>query len=387
MIYRSKKQIEQIKKDLEKKIVFISGPRQVGKTTLSKLLTSNFDYLNFDIIEDRAKIIKQDWNWNKEVIIFDELHKKTKWKSWLKGIYDREVRPHLLVTGSAKLNTYKKVGDSLAGRFFEHRLHPLDLKELKGQGNSKENFQKLLKQGGFPEAFTSLKETDAARFRKSHLDVILRQDLIDLETVKNITGIETLIALMKDRVGGGISFSSLARDLEVDPKTVKNWIRILEDLYVIFSVRPYSSKITRSILKEPKVYFFDNGQVKADEGARFENLVATALLKEIHLMEDLYGVNGELFYLRNKEKIEVDFLVVIDRRPVLLVEAKMSDTQVTPSLAHYSQYFKENKINPNIKSVQLVANFSETKKNKNGIEVSSAIRWLENIDFKNISES
>jgi len=378
MAKRSPPQTEQILQDLKKKIVILTGPRQVGKTTLSQNLIKDFEYLNYDSHIDRTKIIKGEWNRLKKLIILDEIHKKKNWKSWLKGIYDTQKRPpYFLVTGSAKLDIVKMMGDSLAGRYFQHRLHPFDLKELKDQyDDSKDIFHRLLNLGGFPEPFLSDSELEAARWRKIHLDIILRQDLTDLESVRNIHGIETLILLLRERVGSGISYASLARDLEVDPKTVKNWIRILEELYVVFSVTPYSSKLSRSILKEPKIYFYDNGQVVGDEGAKFENLVACALLKELHSLEDLKGKNTALHYLKTKEGKEVDFLVTIERKPNLMIEVKWSDGKISPNLIYFKDYFREKKINPNIRAIQLVAQSVEERSNSKGIEIRNAIHWL-----------
>jgi hypothetical protein len=158
-----------------------------------------------------------------------------KWKRWLKGIYDTEgVRPRLLVTGSAKLNTYKKVGDSLAGRYFQYRLHPFDLKEVKSSYTPEEAFARLWNCSGFPEPFIDGTQIFYHRWRRSHLDIILRQDLIDIQTVRDIKAIEDLIELLKNNVGSTVSYANLARALEKDAKTVKRWLQLLEDLYVIF---------------------------------------------------------------------------------------------------------------------------------------------------------
>lgn len=382
MAIRSLHQTSQITQDLKKKIVILTGPRQVGKTTLSRSLISSHQYLNYDFYDDRVRILKNDWDRSKELIILDEVHKKKNWKSWIKGIFDTQARPpYYLITGSAKLDVVKKTGDSLAGRFYQHRLHPFDLKELKGQFPSNVIFEKLMNRGGFPEPFLASSPEEVDRWRRTHLNMILRQDLADLESVRNIHGIETLMLLLRERVGSGVSFASLARDLEVDPKTVKNWIRILEELYVIFVVSPYTTKISRSILKEPKIYFYDNGQLIGDQGAKFENLVACALLKELQSLEDLKGKTVALNYLRNKEKKEVDFIVSIDRRPTHLIEVKWNDQQISPALIHFRDYFTHKKINPDIKAIQLVANLENEKVNATGVEVRKAISWLENISL------
>ncbi len=207
-----------IQEDLPTKIVLLTGPRQTGKTTLSKMLKSDYDYFNFDNLEDRLSLQEKSWDRSKDLVIFDELHKLKNWKSWLKGIYDTDgIPPPILVTGSAKLDTYRKVGDSLAGRFFQFRIHPLDLKEIYTflePENLEDELDKLLFIGGFPEPFLNGTTRFYNRWKKSHLDIILKQDLIELENIQQIIQIETLIQLLKDRVGSPVSYSSLARDLQ-----------------------------------------------------------------------------------------------------------------------------------------------------------------------------
>lgn len=357
-------------RDLDKKIVLVSGPRQVGKTTLSKEISPSYEYLNFDSSEDRRLILSQSWDRSKDLVIFDELHKKSKWKSWIKGIYDKEgVRPRLLVTGSARLEVYKKGGDSLAGRHFHFRLHPFSVAELQSQMDPKECLDRLLRLGGFPEPFLSDSEDFAKRWRSSHLDRILKEDLLELEQVRNLKLIEILTDLLAERVGSPVSYSSLARDLEISPHTVKKWIGILESLYVVFVVPSYSKKIARSILKEPKIYFYDVGRVKNDLAARFENTVALSLLKKIHGGQDLRGERSGLFYVRDKEKREVDFLTVIDNQIHDLVEVKVADTSLAPSLKYYTERLKP------LHPVQVV---HQTRRNltSGNIAIVAAASWL-----------
>lgn len=327
--------------DLNEKIVLLSGPRQVGKTTLSRDLFKNYAYLNFDSAEDRKVIREQSWTRETDLVVFDEIHKLPKWKSWIKGIYDTEgVRPRLLLTGSAHLEAFRKSGDSLAGRHHSFRLHPLSPAELIDRMPVEESIDRLLRLGGFPEPFLSDSEEFAKRWRKSHLDRILKDDLLELEPVRELKKMEILVDLLADRVGSTTSYSSLARDLEVSPNTVKRWTGILESLYVIFSVRPYLANPARSLLKEPKFYFFDIGRVTSGEAGRLENLVALALLKDLHYREDVHGDRVELAYLRDKEKREVDFLILIDRKPRALIEVKSSDAMIGSSLRYYSKRFE-----------------------------------------------
>jgi len=352
---------ESIKQDLKEKIVILSGPRQVGKTTLSKQLIPAFVYLNFDSSSDRNILRKQEWDRDAQLVIFDELHKMKNWKSWIKGIYDTEgIPPSLLVTGSARIETARKGGDSLAGRFFSYRLHPLSVKEICRflKEEPKRALDKLISLGGFPEPYLKGKESFAKRWRRTHVDTIIRQDLIDLEKVRDIKSIEILIDLLKARVGSSTSYSSLAEDLQVSIHTVKHWLQILENLYVIFPVRPYHRNIARSILKEPKYYFYDTGAVEGGIGAKLENVVALELLKELHFIEDTTGSKVSLHYIRDKLKNEVDFLAVVDGQPVLMLEVKVSDDSFSKSLYRFRGFLK------GTKSVQVVYHLDRRKSSK-----------------------
>lgn len=369
-----------IKKDMDKKIILISGPRQSGKTTLSKMLSASYDYLNYDYDKDRNTLDRKEWDRKKDIIILDELHKKPKWKSWLKGVYDVEgLKPNLIVTGSAKLNTYRKVGDSLAGRYFSFRLHPLDLKEIyqfDKKANLDRSFQQILQFGGFPEPFFQGSEEFYKRWRKTHVDIILKQDLITIEKVTNIIGIENLIRLLRTRVGSTISYANLARDLEVDPKTVKHWLEILENLYVIFKVTPYSKKLRNTILKAPKYYFYDNGQVEGDVGIKLENMVACALYKELQFLEDCFGDDIALHFLRTKRGEEIDFLVVINNKPVRLIEVKWSDDQWSKTFSRFDEIFS------NVLKIQIVGKIQKEKTLNQLSEVRAAATWLANLKLK-----
>ncbi len=371
--------INNIRTDLLKKIVLVSGPRQAGKTTLAKMIDPSFDYFNYDSAEHRLALMEKSWDRTKSLVIFDELHKMKEWKSWLKGVYDTEkMPPSLLVTGSAKLDTFRKVGDSLAGRFFQYRLHPLDLKEIQLVLQPAEMgvvLDQLLMVGGFPEPFLEGSERFYKRWKRSHLDIILRQDLVDLENISQIQAIETLIELLRGRVGSPISYSSLAGDLQCSDKTVKKWLTILENMYVIFKVTPYHKNIARSLLKAPKYYFYDTGQVLGDNGLKLENLTACTLLKEIHRQSDCFGEVFKLHYLRSKEKHEIDFLVIGDGVNPLLLEVKWSDEKPGKNFSRFSDYF------PGAKKVQIVKELEREKTYPDGIEVRRAHSWLADFSF------
>ena len=364
-----------IKNDLEARVVLLSGPRQVGKTTLSKSLFARCEYFNHDLAEHRIAVKARTWDRRADVVVLDELHKMRDWKAWLKGVYDVEgVRPRLLVTGSARLDVVRRVGDSLAGRFFAHRLHPFDVKELRGQIPAAECFEALMRFGGFPEPFLAGSERAYKRWRRSHIDIILRQDLIDLEAVRDVQAVGTLVELLRRRVGSTVSMSGLARDLERDAKTVKRWLALLENLYVVFRVAPFHRDIARSLLKEPKFYFYDLGLVD-DPGARLENLVASALRKELDRRSDQDGAETRLCYLRTKEGRELDFAVVVDDRVTMIVEVKTSDPAPSRAFAQFAQFL------PSARKLQLVWKIERERSTPDGIEVRALIPWLETIEL------
>jgi predicted AAA+ superfamily ATPase len=381
-----------IQRDLNKKIVILSGPRQCGKTTLSKsLFPASMDYLTYDAPEDRAQILNREWDRTKALVIFDELHKMPKWKAWLKGIYDKEGNsPRLLVTGSARLDTFRKTGDSLAGRHFSFRLHPFDLKELAANRYplaADDCLERILNVGGYPEPFLQGDVPHYNRWRRGHLDLILRQDLPDFQTVRDTQSITLLIELLRQRVGSGISANALANDLGKDPKTVQKWLGILEDLFIVFRLTPSTGSIARSLKKEPKYYFYDTGLVEGPDrlrdGARLENAVACALLKECHRLNDAEGIEFEMHYLKVKGGREIDFVLVPkDRRHrPHLIEVKTSDAEASPNFKLFAPHFK------NPRMFQLVKELGRNFTTAQHVHVIRASEWLQTFDLTTARES
>lgn len=364
----------QAEKDLKLKMVFISGPRQCGKTTLVNELIKKQPsiYLNWDDLDDRRKILKRDWSDEEVIVALDEIHKYSKWKNFLKGTFDKQREVHkFIITGSARLDIYKKGQDSMLGRFFSLRLHPLCLAELVHDFKAKsENIiHELMIKGGFPEPYFSKEINFHKRWRKERIQLIFRQDILELERVKDISILEEFYFQLTERVGSEIVLANLARDLEVAPKTAKAWLQLLERTYALFIVTPYSYNLAKSIVKAPKAYFYDNGEVVGDEGAKFENLVANHLLKRIHYLQDTMGDSYTLHYLRDKYGHEVDFLICKNRKPHLLIEVKVSDEQQSKSLHYYMDKLKL------LSAVQLVLNCKKTQ-TRNGVTVANAKEWL-----------
>ena len=330
---------EFIENDLNKKMVFLGGPRQVGKTTLSQTLIKNYHdnhpaYLNWDSDLDRRRIRERDWPKKEPLIVLDEIHKTKNWRNLVKGLYDTLKNSHkFLVTGSARLDHFRKGGDSLLGRYHYYRLHPFSIPEL-GFGNNQ--VQDLFKFGGFPEPLFEKDERTLRRWHVTRLSRLVKTDLNSLETVKDIDKVELLAEELPRRVGSPLSHKSIAEDLEIDPKTVKRWIGILDSLYYSFQVAPFGSTKIRAVKKEQKLYLWDWSQVE-EPGARFENMVASHLLKFCHFQEDVFGHRMDLRYIRDTDKREVDFVVIKDKKPLFAVECKISEKSVSPQIYYFQE--------------------------------------------------
>ncbi len=366
-----RKQIELIIKDLSKKIVFIVGPRQVGKTWLAHEIGNRFDnttYLNYDSFEDREIIINESWLQSTELLILDELHKMPGWKNYIKGIFDTRPAPlKILVTGSARLDILRQTGDSMAGRFFTHRLLPFSVSELR-EHSLGADIKRFIERGGFPEPFLAEDEVEATRWRNQYIDGLIRTDILDFERIHNFRTIEMVFELLRRRVGSPISYTSIARDVQASPTTVSKYIQVLEALYIIFRVMPYSRNIARSVLKEPKIYFFDNGLVVGDDGIKFENFVGVSLLKHVYVKNDYEGENLDLMYLRTKEKRETDFCLVDNGTVIEAIEVKNRDSDISRNLLYFCKKY-------HFKGTQLVKELKREKEIR-GITVRKAHRYL-----------
>ena len=363
--------------DLQEKIVLVSGPRQCGKTTLSRMVEPDHQYLNHDLAEHRMLLRQKAWDRRKALVVLDELHKMQGWKAWLKGIYDVEgLPPALLVTGSARLAAFRKTGDSLAGRHFHHRLHPLDLKEAVAHAGleAADALQRLLRVGGFPEPFLRGSEGWYRRWRRTHTDAILREDLLALSAVRDIQSIETLIELMRHRVGSPLSADSLARDLQKSRNTVQHWLELLENLYVVFRIAPWHRNVARSLLKAPKYYFYDSAMPAGGDGPRLENVIACALLKETHRAQDAAGADIALQYVRDRDGREVDFLIVKDGQPWQLVEVKWADASPSP---HLRRFFADDRV----RRTQVTGTLTEARSFPDGLRVAPAAEFLQDLDL------
>lgn len=346
-----------ITEDLAEKMVFIAGPRQVGKTTLAQTIgddrfKGNLKYLNWDAREDKRRILAGTFAADEALIIFDEIHKYRQWKTFIKGFFDKNrARYSIIVTGSSRLDVYRKGGDSLLGRYHHYRLHPLSLRELACAGpppvrpgqpldfaastnETRDTLDHLLRFGGFPEIHLKGTEKALQRWHNQRLDALIREDIRDIENLRDLSGIETLVQILPAKVGSLLSVNSLREDLAVTHKTAAAWVDVLERFYYHFRIRPQQSSRIKALRKEPKAYLWDWSEVP-DEGARFENLMASHLLKLCHYLHDAHGVRAELRFLRDVEGREVDFLVAVDEKPWLCIEAKVSAQPASRPLLHF----------------------------------------------------
>jgi uncharacterized protein len=372
--------------DLAEKMVFLAGPRQVGKTTLARgvlALEPRGTYLNWDNRADRRVVLESSWPAPPALIVLDEFHKYRFWKRWLKGEYDVHGADYrFLITGSARMDVYRKGGDSLQGRYHHLRLHPFSMGELAGQPPrarpfeplvipdlaSTQDFTRLLERSGFPEPLFAATARAHRRWQKERVDRFFREDVRDLEAIRDLSSMELLADLLPARVGSPLSLNALREELEVSHRAVSHWMDVLERLYFAFRIRPYSARLARGLRKEAKCYLWDWSLVE-DAGARFENMVAAHLLKLCHWLEDVEGLDARLCYLRDTAKREVDFVVTIKNKPWFAVEAKLGSSELSPHLCYFGERLRIPLL------YQVVAQGARDYQ-RNGCRVVPAPRWL-----------
>lgn len=386
----------------EKSMVFMVGPRQAGKTTLAQIIARSFAnslYFNWDIPDHRKKLIANPnffedvtrKDASKPLIVLDEIHKFKDWKNYLKGAYDQfHDRYQFLVSGSGRLDVYQKGGDSLAGRYYLFHIWPFTIAEL-GRRNLKieeflqnplkirmakreelkETWKRLSELSGFPKPYLVNKTTSYRRWSNTYSNQLIREDIRDLTAVKSIKEIETLYYLLPSKVGSPLSVPSLASDLRVTYNSIRNWLSVFELFFLVFSVYPWTKKISRAIQKERKVYLWDTPRIE-DESHRFENMVAVELWRAVTQWNDLGYGKFSLHFIKNKEKQEVDFLIAYGGKPLLLVEAKLSEEQPSSSLRKFQTAL-------NIPAVQLLLEHEGYKlisNNGQNILIAPAYLWL-----------
>lgn len=361
----------------EKSMVFLAGPRQSGKTTLAHIISKKFTntlYFNWDIAEHRVRLIEnptffeavQRKDSSTPLIVFDEIHKYKEWKNYLKGVYDQFHGSYqFLVAGSGRLDIYQKGGDSLAGRYYLFHLGPFTVAELGGcnlpirnwlreplkvnmeeKEKLREIWSRLSTLSGFPEPYLSGRTTTYHRWTNAYSQQLIREDIRDLTGIKSIGETELLYLLLPSKVGSPLSVPSLAGDLRASYNSIRNWLSVFERFFLIFSIGPWTHKIARAIQKERKIYLLDSPKIE-DPSARFENMVALELWRAVTSWNDMGYGSFSLHFIKNKEQQEVDFLIAKDRKPFLLVEAKLSDMEASPALKKFQRAL-------NVPAIQLI---------------------------------
>ena len=359
----------QIKADLGEKMVLLSGPRQSGKTTLARSLLGGSKrgaesrYFNWDDDESRTRILQSAFP-HAGLIVFDELHKYGRWRNFVKGIYDRHHESlRILVTGSARLDLYRRGGDSLQGRYHHLRLHPFSLKEADC------SVKDLMSLGPFPEPLLLGSLTAARRWSRQYRSRLVREEVASLERVTEMGAIENLSIRLPALIGSPLSLNGLREDLQVAHKTVERWLDIFERLMFIFRLEPFGPPRIKAVKKSRKHYLFDWTAI-VDAGARFENLVAFHLMKECHFLEDTEGLDTELRFFRDVEGREVDFVQLQDGKPVRFVECKLGDTSISPALLYLRRKF------PGIDALQVIATRGVDRIAQEGVRLVGADKFL-----------
>jgi predicted AAA+ superfamily ATPase len=389
----------------DKSMIFLVGPRQAGKTTLARIISGSFAnnlYFNWDIAEHRTNFMQNPLFFTAverqdasiPLIILDEIHKYRDWKNYLKGVYDQfHDKYHFLISGSGRLDLYQKGGDSLAGRYFLFHLWPFTVSELGKRSREighflndpmqivmehadelKEIWSGLTELSGFPEPYLSGRMTTYRRWSNIYSQQLIREDIRDLTGVKSVVDMETLYLLLPSKAGSPISASSLARDLKVSYNSVQSWLSVFERFFLTFSIGPWTSRIARAIQKERKVYLWDAPRIK-EPAARFENMVALELYRAVTAWNDMGRGTFSLHFIRNKEQQEVDFLIANDGAPLVLVEAKLSDTEPSPALKKFQGVLKK-------PAVQLIEESKGYRMIPNGdqrILIAPAYQWLSSL--------
>lgn len=344
-------------------MLFLTGPRQVGKTTVSKnaqQLSKKFIYLNWDdedhrkiLLQGPAKIIEQasmnTMSDVKPIIAFDEIHKRPDWKNFLKGFYDSYANDlHIIVTGSSRLDIYKQGGDSLMGRYFPYRMHPLTVGECLRTNLQKTEisepsqldetvFKVLYEFGGFPNPFIKRDNKFSIRWQRLRKQQLLREDIRDVNVIQDLNRLQILMDILQSQAALQINYSNLAKLTRVSADTISRWFEILESFYFCYRIRPWTRNITRSLIKEPKIYLWD-WSVISNPGRKAENFIANHLLKSVHFWTDCGFGNYELYYIRTKDKEEIDFLVTKNDQPWFLLEVKQSNhKKISPHLEKFQE--------------------------------------------------
>ncbi|MGR3316941.1 MAG: ATP-binding protein [Candidatus Anammoxibacter sp.] len=391
---------------LNQRMSFIAGPRQIGKTTMVKSFLKDIsqgnNYFNWDTISLKQKFAQNPLFFKEEAppvqkgkrnwIVFDEIHKYPNWKNLLKGYFDEFKDDfQFVITGSARLDLFRMSGDSLIGRYFLYKMFPLGLKDLiskkydftkqwnpglplknipETNSDYSNTVENLINTSGFPEPFLNGTKDFYQRWKEAHISLLINEDLRDLTRIIQIKKLETLIFLLPERIGSPLSLNSLSKILECSYGSIKIWLEAFEKVFLTFSLPPYSQRLSRAVVKEKKHYFWDWGIID-DPGIRFENFIAVQLLRSVSSWNEWGKGKYELFYIRTKDGLEIDFAITCNNKLLMLVEAKVSDAEPSKSFKNI-----KNKLG-NPLSFQIVKSKGFYKNTQTDIIVIGVDRFLQ----------
>ena len=330
----------------------ITGPRQSGKTTLSKLLLKGKPYVNFEdpsieseFLASPGKFLEKFPNGG----ILDEIQRVPEIFRYLQVLLDKRTsRGQFVLTGSNNFLLYQQISQSLAGRAGYLTLLPLSYAELKSAKRPVNDILVNILSGGYPEIIS--KKLNPQKWMQSYIQTYVQRDVRQLKNITNLTAFNKLIQLCANHAGQMLNRDELAKQIGIDSKTVQSWIGLLEASYIVFLLQPWHNNLNKRIIKSPKIYFHDTGllctllQINSKDGLKrhammgaiFENWCIAEIMKN----RTNPGINDGLFFFRDHLGNEIDLIMDKESGPQA-IEIKSSakrDRKLLSGLKYWSKY-------------------------------------------------
>lgn len=303
-------------------VVTITGPRQSGKTTLCQHVFPDKKYVSLEDIDNRKYAMSDPRGFLSEYsngVIIDEVQKVPDLLSYIQGIVDKnQIKGEFILTGSSQFELSRSISQSLAGRTALLKLFPFSYVEIYNSAEySAEWVNKVLYKGFYPRIHSD--DLDATEAMSAYVETYVERDVRQFYDVKDLNLFSTFIKLIAARTGQILNYSNIADDCGVTIPTIKNWVSILEQSYIIFLLQPYHSNMKKRLVKTPKVYFYDVGLCAYLNGAKQENhigalpnkgsLFENFVISEVLKMSAHNSFKDEFYFFRDKNKKEVDLLI------------------------------------------------------------------------------
>ena len=319
-------------------ILTITGPRQSGKTTLSRLLAPELPYFSLEDPDTRAFASEDPRAFLRQVsngAIFDEIQRVPELFSYLQGIVDADRRMgRYILTGSSQFELIESITQSLAGRASLLTLLPFSLAELQAAGHSPSSVDALLHAGLFPPIHD--RQVDPTVWLQDYISTYLERDVRQILNIQDLATFQRFVQLCAGRIGQLLNVTSLAVDAGITRVTAESWLSVLQASHLVFLVRPWFTNLNKRLIKTPKLYFSDPGlaawflgvrtashiSAHPQRGTLFENWVMTELLKA----QTNRGIKTSLHFLRDKEGHEIDALIETGPNSFQAVEIKSGET-------------------------------------------------------------